>query len=105
MSFPRVSALLLLTNPGQDPVEIVVSPDGKKIKVQPLSEDYLGMARHPAYKGSSLVQNSAAASRLIVTSSSYVSNMLISGAESFINKTKPNEKPMVFQPADRKSVV
>ncbi|KAF2246682.1 hypothetical protein BU26DRAFT_51167 [Trematosphaeria pertusa] len=82
----------------KNPVEIVVSADGKKIKVQPLSEDYLEIARHPAYKDSSLVQNSAAASRLIVTGSSYISNMMISGAESFMNKTKPAEKPMVFKP-------
>jgi spartin len=79
-------------------VEIVVSPDGKKIVVQPASEEYLQMARLPAYQKSGLVQNSAAASRLIVTSSSYIGNMLVSGAESFINKTKPNEKPMVFKP-------
>jgi spartin len=57
------------------------------------------MARHPAYKDSGLVQNSAAASRLIVTGSSYISNMMVQGAESFMQKTKPNEKPMVFQPA------
>lgn len=82
-----------------DPVEIVISPDGKKIKVQPISEDYLSMARMPAYKNSSLVQNSAAASRLIVTGSTYVSNALISGAETFMNKTKPNDKPMVFKTA------
>lgn len=81
----------------KNPVEIVISPDGKKIKVQPMSEDYLGMARLPAYKNSSLVQNSAAASRLIVTGSTYISNALISGAETFMNKTKPNEKPMVFK--------
>lgn len=56
------------------------------------------MARHPAYKDSGLVQNSAAASRLIVTGSSYISNMMVQGAESFMTKTKPNEKPMVFQP-------
>jgi spartin len=62
------------------------------------------MARHPAYKNSTLVQNSAAASRLIVTGSSYLSNMMVSGAEGFINKTKPNEKPMVFQPATHERV-
>jgi spartin len=82
-----------------DPVEIVVSADGKKINIRPLEDDYLEMARHPAYKDSGLVQNSAAASRLIVTGSTYISNMLVQGAESFMNKTKPNDKPMVFQPA------
>jgi spartin len=62
------------------------------------------MARHPAYKDSGLVQNSAAASRLIVTGSSYISNMMVQGAESFMQKTKPNEKPMVFQPATHERV-
>lgn len=72
--------------------------------MQPLSEDYLGMARLPAYKSSTLVQNSAAASRLIVTGSSYISNALISGAETFMNKTKPNEKPMIFKTATHERV-
>jgi len=83
----------------KNPVEIVVSADGKRIDIRPLEDDYLEMARHPAYKDSGLVQNSAAASRLIVTGSSYISNMMVKGAENFMNKTKPNEKPMVFQPA------
>jgi len=88
----------------KNPVEITFSADGKRIDVKPLSEDYLAFARHPAYKNSTLVQNSAAASRLIVTGSSYLSNMMVSGAEGFINKTKPNEKPMVFQPATHERV-
>ena len=95
---------VLTTNADTDPVEIVVSADGKRIEVKPLSEDYLAMARHPAYKNSSLVQNSAAASRLIVTGSSYLSNMMVSGAETFMNKTRPNEKPMVFKPATHERV-
>jgi len=88
----------------KNPVEIVVSPDGKRIDIRPLEEDYLEMARHPAYKDSGLVQNAAAASRLVVTGSSYISNMMVSGAENFINKTKPNEKPMVFKPATHERV-
>lgn len=90
---------LFLTNVDKDPVEITVSADGKRIDVKPCSEDYLAMSRMSAYKDSTLVQNSAAASRLIVTGSSYLSNMMIAGAESFMQKTKPNEKPMIFQPA------
>ncbi|KAH7138364.1 senescence-associated protein-domain-containing protein [Dendryphion nanum] len=88
----------------QDPVEITVSADGKRIEVKPMSEDYLALARHPAYKDSGLVQNAAAASRLIVTGSTYISNMMVSGAESFMTKTKPNDKPMVFQPATHERV-
>ncbi|KAF1998624.1 hypothetical protein P154DRAFT_438696 [Amniculicola lignicola CBS 123094] len=80
----------------KNPVEITVSADGKRIDVKPLTEDYLGLARHPAYKDSGLVQNAAAASRLIVTGSSYISNVLVNGAESFMSKTQPNQKPMEF---------
>ena len=79
-------------------MEIQVSEDGKRIDVRPISEDYLRLARHPAYRDSALVQNAAAASRLIVTGSSMLSNMLVSGAESFTQKTKPAEKPMTFTP-------
>jgi len=81
----------------KDPVEISISSDGKKITVKPLSEDYLSLARHPAYKSSSLVQNAAAASRLLVTSSDYIANLMASGAENFTAKTKPS-KPVQFNP-------
>ena len=83
----------------KDPVEVQVSEDGKRIQVRPVSEEYLRMARHPAYKDSSMVQNAATASRLIVTSSSYIGNVLTSGAENFARKTKPNVKPLEFSPA------
>jgi spartin len=82
--------------PSTDPVEIQISPDGKKIVVSPISDEYLRMANHPVYANSSLVQNAAAASRLIVTGSSYLSNLMTSGAETFTTKTKPNAKPMTF---------
>ncbi|KAH3911209.1 hypothetical protein HBI56_107060 [Parastagonospora nodorum] len=88
----------------KNPVEIVVSADGKRINIRPLEDDYLDMARHPAYKDSGLVQNSAAASRLIVTGSSYISNMMVKGAENFMAKTRPNDQPMVFQPATHERV-
>ncbi|GAB7353166.1 hypothetical protein MBLNU459_g3697t1 [Dothideomycetes sp. NU459] len=80
----------------KNPVEIEISQDGRHISVRPISEDYLQMARHPAYKDSSIVQNAATASRLIVTSSSYIGNILTQGADSFTQKVKPNPKPMEF---------
>jgi spartin len=88
----------------KNPVEIQVSADGKRVDVRPMTEDYLGFARHPAYKDSSLVQNAAAASRLIVTGSSYISNILVSGADSFTQKTKPAAKPLTFQPTTHERV-
>lgn len=72
---------------------------GNQINVSNVSEEYLRMARHPAYKNSTIVQTSATASRLIVTGSTYLSNALNSGATSFADKTKPNPKPMTFTPA------
>jgi spartin len=87
-----------------DPVEIHVSPDGKRIDIRPMEEDYLRLARHPAYQSSGLVQNAAAASRLIVTGSSYLSNMMVSGANSFMQKTKPAEKPLEFKPTTHERV-
>ena len=88
----------------KDPVEVQVSQDGKRIDVRPVSEEYLRMARHPAYKDSSMVQNAATASRLIVTGSSYIGNVLTSGAESFTQKTRPNAKPLEFGPATHERI-
>lgn len=88
----------------KDPVEVQISADGKRIEVRPISEDYLRMARHPAYKDSSIVQNAATASRLLVTSTSYLGNMLTKGAENFTQKTKPVAKPLEFQPATHQRV-
>ncbi|KAE8389878.1 senescence-associated protein-domain-containing protein [Aspergillus alliaceus] len=77
-------------------IELPAEGEGNRVNVSNVSEEYLQMARHPAYKGSTLVQTSATASRLIVTGSSYLANMMMSGAESFTKKTKPNPKPMTF---------
>jgi len=83
----------------KNPVEVEVSADGKRVDVRPVSEEYLRMARHPAYKNSGLVQNAAAASRLIVTTSSYLGNAMSNGATTFTQKTKAANKPMEFKPA------
>lgn len=60
------------------------------------------MASLPAYQSSSLVQNAATASRLIVTTSEQISGVLTSGAESFTQRTKPASKPLLFTPAAHK---
>lgn len=62
------------------------------------------MARHPAYKSSGLVQNAAAASRLIVTGSGYLGNLMASGANSFTQKTKPADKELTFKPQTHEAV-
>ncbi|TID26684.1 hypothetical protein E2P81_ATG01149 [Venturia nashicola] len=85
--------------PGEkDPVEIKMSEDGKRIEVVPISEEYLHLANHPAYANSTIVQNAAAASRLIVTGTGYISNLMVTNAEKFTRSTQPTEKPLVFAP-------
>ncbi|KAK4907869.1 hypothetical protein LTR49_023143 [Elasticomyces elasticus] len=93
-----------LKHGNKDPVEVQVSPDGKHISVRPMSDDYLKLANHPAYKDSGIVQNAATASRLIVTGSSYIGSALASGADSFTQKTKPVAKPMQFKEATHERV-
>lgn len=88
----------------KDPVEIQVSADGKRIEVRPISEDYLHLANLPAYKNSSIVQNAATASRLLVTTSSYIGDMLTNQADNFTRSTKPNAKPMEFAPTTHQRV-
>ena len=62
------------------------------------------MSRHPAFANSSIVQNAATASRLIVTGSSYVASAISDGATSFTRHTKPNPRPMTFSPATQARV-
>lgn len=88
------------------PVEIQLPSEGEgnQVSVNNVSEEYLRMSRHPAYKGSTIVQTSATASRLVVTGSSYLANVLTSGAEGFTKKVKPNPKPMTFSDATHSRV-
>lgn len=83
------------------PVQIQLPAEGQgnQIRVDNVSDEYLQMARHPAYAKSTIVQSSATASRLIVTSSNYLAKAMSSGAESYQRKTQPSPKPMTFSPA------
>lgn len=98
LKFLVTSALVLTDNPRPGPVEIEMQPNGS-ISVRPVNEDYLRMARHPAYASSALVQNAAAASRLIVTGSGRLGALLNEGADRFAKSTRPNDTPMTFSPA------
>lgn len=88
------------------PVQISLPQEGEgnQINVTNASEDYLKMAKHPAYKDSTLVQNAAVASRLIVTTSGWLGNQMTQGADTFTKKTKPNPKPMNFTPTTQARV-
>ncbi|PNY28928.1 Uncharacterized protein TCAP_01159, partial [Tolypocladium capitatum] len=80
----------------KDPVEIALPSDGTQtIAVQPMSvEDGL----HPAYKKSSIVTTASKASRLLVTTSDYVTKTLQSQANGFTKSTQPVAKPVTFNP-------
>lgn len=77
-------------------IQLPQEGEGNQIYVNNASEEYLKMARHPAYKDSTLVQNAATASRFIVTTTGYLANAMTTSADSFTKKTKPNPKPMTF---------
>lgn len=78
---------------------ITLPEDGSlNIGVAPASAQQIEKAIHPAYRNSTLVTKAAAASRLIIASSDYVSKTLQSQADHFTQTTKPNAKPMSFTP-------
>ena len=85
-------------------IELPHEGEGNQIKITNASDEYLRMAKHPAYKDSTLVQNAAVASRLIVTGSQYISRQMTSSADSFVKKTKPNPKQMTFTPTTQERV-
>lgn len=88
------------------PVEIQLPAEGQgnQIQVSNVSEEYLGMARHPAYAKSTIVQTSARASRLIVAGSTAIANAMATGADKYTKNHQPNPKPMTFTPATRERV-
>ncbi|KKK16250.1 hypothetical protein AOCH_006604 [Aspergillus ochraceoroseus] len=77
-------------------VQLPAEGEGNQVSVSNVSEEYLQISRHPAYRDSTLVQTSAMASRLIVTGSTYLAHALTNGADAFTRKTNPNPKPATF---------
>ncbi|KAK2614284.1 hypothetical protein N8I77_001129 [Diaporthe amygdali] len=89
----------------KDPVQITLPAEGSnKIAIAPANPEDVDLAMHPAYKKSTLVSNAAAASRLIVTTSDYVSKALQGSADTFTQKTKPVAKPVTFKPTTKEHV-
>ncbi|CUS08275.1 unnamed protein product [Tuber aestivum] len=87
----------------KEPVEVSLPEDGSgQVTIRPA--DYLKDALDPAYKNSSIVGTAATASRLIVTTSSYIANAIQSGADTFTRKTKANETPLTFSPSTHNRV-
>lgn len=80
-------------------IQLPAEGQGNNIQINNVSDEYLQMARHPAYQKSTIVQTSATASRLIVTGSTYLANAMSTGADTFQKKTRPSPKPMTFTPA------
>ncbi|SPO05826.1 uncharacterized protein DNG_08513 [Cephalotrichum gorgonifer] len=83
----------------KDPVEFSFPTEGNKISVLPAPPDYVEKSVHPAYKKSTMVTSATKASRLIVTTSNYISKTMQSQADSFTKNTKPNPEPVTFTPA------
>ncbi|PHH86796.1 hypothetical protein CDD83_9743 [Cordyceps sp. RAO-2017] len=80
----------------KDPVEISLPTDGSQnIAVQPVP---LEEQMHPAYRKSTIVSTASKASRLLVTTSDYVTKTMQTQADNFTQRTKPVEKPVTFTP-------
>ncbi|KAI2781950.1 senescence-associated protein-domain-containing protein [Daldinia loculata] len=89
----------------KDPVEITLPEEGtNKLAVVPASPETLEMELHPAYKKSFIVSKAAYASRLIITTSDFVTNAMQSGSDTFVKKTKPTSKAVTFTPATHERV-
>ncbi|KAI9843741.1 MAG: hypothetical protein M1838_002484 [Thelocarpon superellum] len=90
----------------KQPVQIQLPQDetSHQIDVSNAPPDYLEDTLHPAYKDSALVAHAAMASRLIVTTSSHISAMLQSGADTFTQKVKPRQTPLTFTPTTHERV-
>ncbi|KOS20555.1 Spartin [Escovopsis weberi] len=92
----------------KEPVEISLPVNGSdSISVQP-AHDYVEKEElsnlHPAYKESTIVNTAHKASRLLITTTDYVSRMLQNQADSFVKNTKPAATPMTFTPATHEHI-
>jgi len=83
--------ITLPTKPGN--LDVIVEP------VQPITDDYLDAASHPAYASSSLVSKAATASKMVVTAATYVASAMETGAQKFTQSTQPVNQPLSFTPA------
>ncbi|KAI0597835.1 senescence-associated protein-domain-containing protein [Biscogniauxia sp. FL1348] len=85
----------------KDPVEITLPTEegSNKLGVMPASLETMEMELHPAYQKSFIVSKAAYASRLIITTSDFISNAMQSGSDSFTKNTKPVQKSLTFTPA------
>lgn len=90
----------------KDPVEITLPVDGEsnQLTVAPASPQSLEMELHPSYNKSFLVSKATYASRLIITTSDFLSNAMQSGSDTFAKNTKPVEKTVTFTPATHERV-
>ncbi|KAI0478039.1 senescence-associated protein-domain-containing protein [Xylaria cf. heliscus] len=88
----------------KDPVEITLPTEGNKLAVVPASAETIEMELHPAYKKSFIVSKAAYASRLIITTSDFVTNAMQTGSDSFTKSTKASSKPLTFNPATHERV-
>jgi spartin len=81
-------------------VEFSLPTDGSQaINIHPApAYDFDEHRIHPAYKKSTIVSMSMRASRLLITTSDYVSHALQGQADSFTKSTNPVAEPVTFTP-------
>ncbi|KAI0132337.1 senescence-associated protein-domain-containing protein [Xylariales sp. AK1849] len=83
----------------KDPVQITLPGEGQNaLAVAPAPKEYVEMELHPAYKKSFIVSKAVYASRLLITTSDFVSKSMQNQADNFQTKVKPVEKAVTFTP-------
>lgn len=82
-----------------EPVELTLPAEGNRISVQPTTPEYIEREVHPAYKQSTMVNTASKASRLIITTSEFLSSTMQNQADNFTRTTERNAKPVTFTPA------
>ncbi|KAL1899997.1 hypothetical protein Cpir12675_001102 [Ceratocystis pirilliformis] len=89
----------------KEPVEISFpAKGGHSISVAPTTLDYCERDFHPAYNKSSIVGGAKMASRLVVTTSDFLTQTMQNQAESYIKKTEPTSAPVSFEPSTHERV-
>lgn len=73
-----------------------------KVIVRPA--DYMADAQNPLYANSRMVNTALGVSHFIVTTADYISKAMLTGADTFTKKVKPNEKAVTFSPATHNRV-
>ncbi|KAL5594166.1 hypothetical protein BROUX41_001211 [Berkeleyomyces rouxiae] len=84
----------------KEPVEISFPSQGShSISVAPSALSYTEPDLHPSYKNSTIVDGAKMASRLVVTTSDFITRTMQTQADSYVQRTEATTAPVSFEPS------